>query len=170
MRNLFPGFYKRSEEELSKIWQEGIFVFDTNMLLNIYRYTQKTRARYLEILDLLKQRNQLWIPYQVAYEYQDRRMNVIQGQLKAYTEVTTILQTTAQKLEGSLDTYQNKHEFIHAEKIIEEVNNVIRKAKATVTQSKAKDKREYEALKKHDNLLENLEELFQDNVGSAYTG
>ncbi len=66
MRNLLPGFYKRSEEELSKIWQEGIFVFDTNMLLNVYRYKQKTRARYIEILDLLKQRNQLWIPYPAA--------------------------------------------------------------------------------------------------------
>src|SRR5258708_28747318 len=128
MRNLFPGFYKRSEEEFSKIWQEGIFVFDTNMLLNVYRYTQKTRDRYLEILDLLKQRNQLWIPYQVAYEYQDRRINVIQGQLDAYTEVSNILQTTAQKLESSLGTYHNKHEFIHAEKIIEDIRSVINKA------------------------------------------
>ncbi len=170
MRNLFPGFYKRSEEELSKIWQEGVFVFDTNMLLNIYRYTQKTRARYLEILDLLKQRNQLWIPHQVAHEYQDRRMSIIQGQIDAYTEVTTILQSTAQKLEGTLGTYQNKHEFIHAGEIIEEVNSVIKKAKTTVTQSRARDKREYEALKKQDKLLEKLEELFQDNVGSAYTG
>src|SRR6266446_4205526 len=141
MRNLFPGFYKRSEEELSKIWQEGIFVFDTNMLLNIYRYTQKTRARYLEILDVLKQRNQLWIPYQVAYEYQDRRITVIQGQLDAYKEIATILQTTAQKLETSLSTYHDKHEFIQTEKIIEEINEVINKAKKTVTQSQTKDKR-----------------------------
>ena len=63
MRDLFPGFYTRTKEELSKLWGEGIFVFDTNMLLNVYRYKQKTRARYIEILDLLKQRDQLWIPY-----------------------------------------------------------------------------------------------------------
>lgn len=170
MRDLFPGFYKRNEEELSQIWQEGIFVFDTNMLLNVYRYTKKTRGRYLEILDLLKQRSQLWIPYQAGYEYHDRRMAVIQGQLDAYTDVATILQTTAQKLENSLGTYQNKHEFIQTEKLIEEINIVIHKAKTTVTQSKAKDKREYEDLKKQDKLLERLEELFQGNIGSPYTG
>jgi PIN like domain len=170
MRNIFPGFYKRDDEEFSKLWQEGIFVFDTNMLLNVYRYTQKTRNRYFEILDLLKQRNQLWIPYQVAYEYQDRRLTIIQSQLDAYKEVTTILQTTAQKLETSLSTYHNKHEFIHTEKLIEDINEVINKAKKTVTHSQTKDKREFEALKKNDNLLIKLEELFQDNIGDPYTG
>lgn len=169
MRDLFPGFYKRSDEELPILWQEGIFVFDTNMLLNVYRYKQKTRARYIEILDMLKERKQLWIPYQVAYEYQDRRLNVIQGQLDAYTDVATILQTTAQKLANSLGTYENKHEFIHAEKIIKDINDVINKAKTTVTQSKAKDKKEYEALKKRDTLLEKLDDLFHGNIGNAYT-
>lgn len=169
MRDLFPGFYKRSDEELSKIWKEGIFVFDTNMLLNVYRYKQKTRARYLEILDLLKQQKRLWIPYQVAYEYQDRRLNVIQGQLDAYTEIATILQSTSQKLANSLDTYQNRHEFIHTETIIKDINDVISKAKSTVTQGKTKDKKEYEALKKQDAFLEKLENLFYGNIGKAYT-
>ena len=168
MRNLFPGFYKRSEEELSKIWQEGTFVFDTNMLLNVYRYSQKTRDRYLEILDLLKQKNQLWIPFQVAYEYQDRRINVIQGQLDAYTEVSNILQTTWQKLESSLEPYQRKHGFIDAERLTDELFSAIKKAKTTVTQGKEKDKKEFEALKKQDKLLEKLEELFQGNIGNPY--
>src|SRR5436305_10786636 len=136
MKDLFPGFYKRSEEELSKIWQEGTFVFDTNMLLNVYRYTQKTRSRYLEILDLLKQRGQLWIPYQVAYEYQARRMDVIQGQLDAYTDIAKILQTTAQKLEGSLGSYHNKHEFLHTEKIIYDISDVITHEKTIIMQSR----------------------------------
>lgn len=168
MRELFPGFYKRTDKELSECWEEGIFVFDTNMLLNVYRYTQKTRDRYFEILDILKKNSQLWIPYQVAYEYQDRRAAVIQGQLDAYSEVAGILQNTAQKLENSLGTFQNKHEFIHAEQIIKDISDVISKAKKSVTQSGAKDKREYEALKKQDNLLERLEKLFQENIGKPY--
>ena len=86
MRELFPGFYKRTDKELSECWQEGIFVFDTNMLLNVYRYASETRDRYFEILDILKKRNQLWIPYQAAYEYQDRRIDVIRGQLEPYTQ------------------------------------------------------------------------------------
>ncbi len=169
MRDLFPGFYKRTEEELSKLWEEGIFVFDTNMLLNVYRYTQKTRNRYFEILDLLKKRNQIWIPHQVAYEYQENRIDVIQGQLDAYAEVSNILQTTWQKLESSLEPYKRKHGFIDADKLAEELTSAIKNAKATVTQGRENDKREYEALKKDDTLLATLERIFQGNIGNPYT-
>ncbi len=169
MRDLFPGFYQRTDEELSKLWQEGVFVFDTNMLLNVYRYTQKTRDRYFEILVLLKKRNQLWIPYQVAYEYQDRRIDVIQGQLDAYSEVSNILQATWQRLESSLEPYKRKHGFIDADKLAEGLTSAIKNAKATVTQDREKDKREYEALKKDDTLLETLERLFQGKIGNSYS-
>src|SRR5258706_10523544 len=104
MRNLFPGFYERTEEELNKLWQEGIFVFDTNMLLNVYRYSLETRNRYFEILHQLD--NRIWIPYQVAYEYQNQRMSVIQSQAQAYEEVLKILQVTARTLKSSLEPYE----------------------------------------------------------------
>src|SRR2546425_8220950 len=100
MRNLFPGFYERNEEEVNKLWQEGIFVFDTNMLLNVYRYSPETRNRYFEILRQLKE--QLWIPYQVAYEYQDNRLTVIQEQIEAYKKIANILHSNSQNLESSL--------------------------------------------------------------------
>ncbi len=168
MRDLLPGFYKRTEEELSRLWHEGVFVFDTNMLLNTYRYTQKTKDRYFEILSLLKKRNQLWIPYQAAYEFHDRRIDVIQGQLDAYTDVANILQTTLQKLESSLEPYKSKHGFIDATELSKEITDTIKKAKTRINQSEAKDKSEFESLKKHDRLLEILEELFQDNIGKPY--
>lgn len=75
MRDLFPGFYKSTEQEISTLWQEGIFVFDTNMLLHVYRYSPETRERFFETLSQLKDR--LWIPYQAANEYQDKRIMVV---------------------------------------------------------------------------------------------
>src|SRR5260221_6409356 len=86
MHELFPAFYDLSDEKISELWQEGIFVFDTNMLLNIYRYTDESRNRFFEILDRLK--NRIWIPYQVALEYQDSRVEVIEEQVKAYSVVS----------------------------------------------------------------------------------
>jgi hypothetical protein len=43
MRDLFPGFYRPSEEEFHRVWQEGIFVLDTNVLLNLYRYPEEAQ-------------------------------------------------------------------------------------------------------------------------------
>ncbi len=37
MRAMFPGYYRRTEEELERIWDEGLFVLDANVLLNLYR-------------------------------------------------------------------------------------------------------------------------------------
>jgi PIN like domain len=172
MRNLFPGFYKRNDKELSDFWEEGIFVFDTNMLLNVYRYASETRDRYFEILDILKKRSQLWIPYQAAYEYQDRRLDVIRGQLEPYTKVASILQTTWQTLDSSLEPYKSKHGIIDTTDLAEQLTNAIKSAQDTVMQGNdkyRKYKQENEALKRRDKLLEKIEELFQGNIGSPYT-
>ena len=82
MKELFPGFYERTEEELAMLWGEATFVFDTNMLLNIYRYKEETRNRFFEILEQLKER--IWTPHQAIYEYQNNRLEVIGQQLKVY--------------------------------------------------------------------------------------
>lgn len=47
MHELFPAFYDQLDDEISKLWQEGIFVFDTNMLLNVYRYNDETEIGFL---------------------------------------------------------------------------------------------------------------------------
>ena len=83
MRNLFPSYYGLTDEQYSELWQECIISFDTNVLLNIYRYTPQTRERFFEILRRLGDR--IWITHQAAQEYQDDRLTVISSvQLNAY--------------------------------------------------------------------------------------
>src|SRR5258706_16164073 len=98
MRDLFPGFYGRTGEELSMLWQEAAFVFDTSMLLNVYRYQEETRNRFFEILDRLQGR--IWTPHQALYEYQNNRSEVISQQLKVYSEVSRTLKDAQALLEG----------------------------------------------------------------------
>jgi len=43
LRDQFPGYYRRTEEELQRIWEDGLFVLDANVLLNLYRYSEDTR-------------------------------------------------------------------------------------------------------------------------------
>lgn len=37
MRDLFPGYYRPTEAEFKKMWDEGIVSVDANLLLHIYR-------------------------------------------------------------------------------------------------------------------------------------
>lgn len=53
---------------------------DTNVLLDMYRLPKSARDELLEVLSTLKDR--IWIPYQVALEYQRNRLTVIAAERK----------------------------------------------------------------------------------------
>ncbi len=43
MKGIFKGYHQPTEEEFSQLWRNALFVFDTNVLLNLYRYQSATR-------------------------------------------------------------------------------------------------------------------------------
>jgi hypothetical protein len=85
MKKTFPGFYRPTPTEFSKLWQECIFTIDANVLLNLYRYSSRARGELIEILNQISDR--LWVPHQAAFEYQSRRLDVISSQAEAYQKI-----------------------------------------------------------------------------------
>lgn len=90
MRKEFPGHYTPSNEEFEKIWKEGIIIFDTNVLLDFYRYSDETVTVLFEIMENIKDR--IWIPYQLSKEYHKNLTGVISGQIKKYSDSIKTLQ------------------------------------------------------------------------------
>jgi hypothetical protein len=82
MRKLFPGHYSPTEKEFEKIWQEGLIIFDTNVLLDLYRYSENTVKSLVEVMDSLEDR--IWIPFQVSKEYHKNLNTVISDQVRKY--------------------------------------------------------------------------------------
>lgn len=74
MRNRFPGWYPKSEAELSALWHNAIFVPDANVLLHCLRHPAAVRNELLRVFDAIK--NSLWIPYQVGLEFHRNRLDV----------------------------------------------------------------------------------------------
>lgn len=89
MKNEFRGFYSLEESELKKLWENACFVFDTNVLLNLYRYHENTTEQLIGVLEQLKDR--IWIPYHVALEYQRNRLTVIATQNSKFSEVRKLV-------------------------------------------------------------------------------
>lgn len=56
MRTLFKGYYQPTPEEYVRLWKEGLFVFDTNVLLSVYLYPHESRDAFLSILEKLGSR------------------------------------------------------------------------------------------------------------------
>lgn len=75
MRNTVREYIEFNDEEKIDLWNTATFVFDTNIFLNLYRYSNKTRTQLLDSLEWLN--NRIWMPYQVAYEFCKDRYDVI---------------------------------------------------------------------------------------------
>lgn len=75
MKDKFKEYYLYPDEVINDIWDKGTFVFDTNVLLNLYRYSSETRTIFLDALKYYQ--NRVWMPYQVGWEYHRRRESTI---------------------------------------------------------------------------------------------
>lgn len=71
MKKEFLGHFKRSANETVNIWNTANFVFDANVLLNLYRYSTDPREDFLSQFERVKA--QIWLPEQVGYEFLKNR-------------------------------------------------------------------------------------------------
>ena len=60
MRNAIKEFIELNEEEKKLIWEGATFVFDTNVFLNLYRYSSSTREQLFKAFKELNGR--IWMP------------------------------------------------------------------------------------------------------------
>ena len=42
MEKTFSEYHQPNDEEITQLWEKAIFIFDANVLLNLYRYSKKT--------------------------------------------------------------------------------------------------------------------------------
>ena len=154
MRKTFPGHYRPTEDEFSELWNTCLFVLDTNVLLNLYRYSPETSEEFIGILNEMSDR--LWIPHQVALEYQQRRPDVIAIQVDAHVEIQNLLKKLGDKL-PSLRRDKDRS--------LERINSIFTEVDKELNERK----REYLDLLNDDYLRDTITSLFEGKVGSPYS-
>ncbi|MDF9756321.1 hypothetical protein ACVWY1_002451 [Pseudomonas sp. TE6288] len=82
MRDTFAGWYGKDSVQIERIWNEGLFIPDTNVLLHCLRHPAKVRDRLLGVFEALS--GSLWLPYQVGLEFHKNRLGVEYGAIDAY--------------------------------------------------------------------------------------
>ncbi|OAV72243.1 hypothetical protein Barb4_00031 [Bacteroidales bacterium Barb4] len=80
MKSKFTGYYKPTEVEFKELWENALFVLDTNVLLDLFRYSENAVNALFKAIETLKDR--IWIPYKVAFEYHKDLNSVISAQAK----------------------------------------------------------------------------------------
>ena len=104
MKSSFIGYYWPTSEQYERLWREAVIVLDTNVLLDLYRLPTTARDELLTVLELLKER--LWIPYQVALEFQRRRLTVISAERKSTEDALASASDLVGQLKRRVDSLQ----------------------------------------------------------------
>ncbi len=155
MKDLFFEYYQINEEKIKSIWDDCLFSYDTNVLLNLYGYSEQTRIKFFEIIEKLIDRT--IVSHQSAYEFQKNRLITISGQSKAYDNLIEFLESHFEKIKNELNGYK-KHTYIQATAIIEKFEKTFK--------STTKDLKRLK--ENHPDWTEN--DLIRDKVTELFTG
>lgn len=160
MDKTFREYHKFTKEEFEQLWNNCLFVFDTNTLLNMYRYSRETVDAYIKVLEEIKSKNQLWLPYQVGLEFHENRINVIFEYEKSYDEILSIINRTKEDIQQK---YKN-HPFLDLGSIGEEMSKGLAGVITTIKQKKDDHPKWIEK----DEVLEKLNKIFEGNTGNNF--
>lgn len=158
MKDLFKGYYRPTEKEFQDLWNNSYFVFDANILLNIYRYSKQTRSLFIKILKEFEDR--IWLSHQAAYEFHERRLGVIKLQRDAYEKIDNSFQKIKKEMENNF----SRHPYIKIEKI----TSKIEKVRKNINKELNKTKEEHPDWMERDSLLDSITALFDGKVGKDY--
>lgn len=164
MKDLFPeyylptedGYYRPTKEEFDELWKECKFIFDTNVLFKLYRYSQDTREDFLKVLQEFEDR--LWIPHQVALEFQKGRINIIREQNKKLNDLKEILDQVIDKLREGLKKFPS----IADQEIIEDTRV---KFDSFLEGLKPLEEKQLK-VDEHDYIRDKIDQLFNNKIGT----
>lgn len=156
MKETFKEYHPLNTDALLKIWDGATFIFDTNVLFNLYRYSTNTSNEIIETLDELKDR--IWIPFQVGLEFNKKRLTVISDQKKNYTDFEKKITSLISDIED-----KNRNPFFSKE-LTDDIIGIKKNINSEVLQ-KVKD---YELVLKNDPILEKINSIFENKIGDEF--
>lgn len=163
MKNKFYEFYKLPNEKVNEIWEKGLLIVDTNVLLDLYRLGKASRNDLKKSIEFFK--NRIWLPYQVGLEFHRNRENVIKtlGGSR-YDEFLKLLNDKIENLQDAFKSYQ-RHPCIDYNYIEKRILRLKEELKGRVEVWK----KEYPFDAENDEVLKWVTEKYDGKVGEDNT-
>lgn len=170
MTESFREFFHNTHLDFKNLDPDTLVVFDTNTLLNIYRYSNDTREKLVNTIKSIKEN--VWIPYQVGLEFNLQRRSV-QQQIKdklesKESEIDSYFSSLEKEINSNLLVIPLKSSDIQNSKK-EILDFVVSELSILKTKTKEKIKELFGMIDLEKDLIEEFEEIFKDRIGECYT-
>ena len=155
MRKAVREYLGLTDTEKQELLKRALIVLDTNVLLNLYRFSKSTRDALLDAMRTYEK--QLWMPYQIAIEFMRKRPKIIDESVKKYDSLITSGNGFVEKCIKELRINPN-------DKACVELKDYIT--------SWIEDKKQGDLLVtswNDDSILSQILELYDGKVGKAYS-
>lgn len=164
MKRQFAEYYELPEERIKEIWDNSLIVFDTNVLLNLYRYNEESRNEFINVIKTYKER--LWIPYQVGLEFHRRRETVIRKHISTYKSLG---EDVSKRLMDVVTALRNNGDYIRHPYIkIADIDSKLKRCAISIKKSLDEQESKHPDYLKVDSILSAITELFDGCVGNDY--
>lgn len=159
------SFVRPTEDEIATAWKQGLFVFDTSFLLNLYRHPATARDDIFRILGRIKDR--IWIPFLVALEYERNRLDVIASQRSKFRELQGILEKSNRDLRNKVNALglKKRHSVLDADDLLDEIDTLTGGFLSNLSKLEA----EQPDINDQDPLRDKLYQVIGSRVGSPPT-
>ncbi|HML55993.1 MAG TPA: PIN-like domain-containing protein [Solidesulfovibrio magneticus] len=164
MKKMFPGYYLPSEEDFESLWKEGLFVFDTNVLLNMYSYPDSVRDVFESVLRKIQDR--IWIPFYVGLEFQYNRFNRVSQYESDVKKLLDKIQNTAKELSKEVEAIELEKRTIELGDIQDRLN-AVRDSHLGLSEAVELAYRKVPLISLNDDIAERICGLFENRVGLA---
>jgi hypothetical protein len=160
MKKLFPGYFEPTEDEFKTLWNEGVFIFDTNILLHLFRCSKETYNEYTEkVLKDERIKDRIWIPNQVGEEFFRNKDEVIKEQDFIANNVRDQWKISKDEFLGKIRGYVR----VHPDKLVKFINDAfelkMQELESLISKNINKDT---------DSILAFIEEFTQDKIGDPF--
>lgn len=159
MKKQFAAYYELPEARVKEIWENALIIFDTNALLNLYRYKEETRNQFIKVIEFYGER--LWLPYQVGMEYHKDREIVIKDTSNVYNkfeeDFTKIIDEAVDKV---LNQYASME---HIDKT--EIKKIVDRCKSSVKNRLKKHEQGLPDFTSKDVVLDTITRLYDNKIG-----
>ncbi len=179
MDKIFKAHRKITSADFEELWEKCLFIFDTNVLLDLYRFPESARRNVFDILAHEKIKTRVWIPFQVALEYINNRLEVVGEQKNKFNQVRSIIEdgrTSINKLQDELLAQINSLQLKRRHSVItteEAINEKLFDSPRKILESYLEKLKELETkqpdVQDEDVIQKKINEVFDDKIGPAFT-
>lgn len=160
MKDKFYEYIDPKTDEIKGIWKDGIISVDANILLNFYRYTEKTREEFFTALEKCK--DQLWLTHQAGEEFFTNRRNLFRVLKLSYKDWNNKIESKIDELKSQIS--KTNHPLIEANALNEILDRCLSDVEKYLLDLEVKHPNYADI----DPVLDRITSLFDKKIGESF--